>query len=958
MSRILYPRRLACAVRRVGIACLVAGAGAALSSCSDNLLTGTPEWLGSSIYEELESRGNFQTTLALINDKDLSETNYPEMLRRTGSMTLFVAPDTAWNRWLTARGVKSVNDLSKAEKKNLLKAAMVNNAYLIELLSNTPGDPPSEGACMRRTSRLDISDSIPVVNQAQFPALNPKRLDGEGNVTDYWAAVRDRQSILLYKDNSAAPMVHFLPDFMLKNDLTSEDLSKLTNGAASDVNSTNYINGQRVVEQDVTCQNGYIHVLAAVPESLDNMAEIVNTKPQFSIFSTLLDRFSYPYFLATQSVDGKEDSLFVKRYFNNGGQNHGLNKVVETDKTVSSVLSLDPGWNQYVINTSNQSATYQNDGAAFFVPSDDAMRHYLSPQGEGSAIGEKYAYDWDNVPDDVVLPFINNCLKSSFVSTSPSKFANVRNTASEDMGIKVADVDSCFMACNGVVYQLNKPFVAPEHQSVLFPAMLRADEDLSVIYKAITDTRYSDRSTVTANWTLNEYQAYVNSMASTYSFLIPTDDAFANYIDPYSIYENKPIGYKFYVDPSNSTYPVSAKAYEAEQQEDGTYRITDKAATGSTLVSLALVNNRLQDVLENIIVVHGQKGAQPFHPQQTIYVNKAGGPVQVRFEGSVVTGVAGSQAMERERYITVKEEETTDLTHSGNGVAYVINEIPATTLTSPYKVITDTLNHPEYKAFARLLVGSSFVGEEVNKHPSMDKALSILGNYNYTLYIPTSDKVEALQTAGKLPSWELFDEWDEYPTIIQEYADAHPGTYTEAQLDSIADVADSVKTLIRNTIENFVRYHIQDGSIYLGGADTTSIFETAAVDTAMSRFRRITVENNTAGYSVTDAQGHKTHVIASTASNRATRQYLFTKATRFFYSTAYAVVHLLDDVLTYADNQFLDPATMPVCNYPEESVKVQGFRSSRGSKTSIRNVMPQWKPQHDPENMTLKANLK
>ena len=201
-----------------------------LSSCQDDLLTGTPSWLGSSIYEELESRGQFTQTLALINDPDLSETNYPDLLRRTGSMTLFVADDAAWQRFLSKRGLTSVTQLPKAEKKNLLKSAMINNAYLIELLSNTAGDPPTEGACLRRTSRMDIADSIPVVVNADFPIVNPVRTESDGMQIDYWAEVRDRKSIKLYKDNTASPMVHFLPEYMKQNSITDLDLDMLTNG--------------------------------------------------------------------------------------------------------------------------------------------------------------------------------------------------------------------------------------------------------------------------------------------------------------------------------------------------------------------------------------------------------------------------------------------------------------------------------------------------------------------------------------------------------------------------------------------------------------------------------------------------------------------------------------------------------------------------------------------------------
>ncbi|HIY37511.1 MAG TPA: hypothetical protein H9972_12475, partial [Candidatus Paraprevotella stercorigallinarum] len=47
-------------------ACALLCAGGLFMSCEDSLLTGTPSWLGSSIYDELAKRGEYSTTLRLI----------------------------------------------------------------------------------------------------------------------------------------------------------------------------------------------------------------------------------------------------------------------------------------------------------------------------------------------------------------------------------------------------------------------------------------------------------------------------------------------------------------------------------------------------------------------------------------------------------------------------------------------------------------------------------------------------------------------------------------------------------------------------------------------------------------------------------------------------------------------------------------------------------------------------
>lgn len=902
---------------------LLAGA-VSFSSCSDDLLTGTPEWLGSSIYEELQSRGNYSQTLALIDDPvfrdnpEDTQTTFHKLLAKTGSMTIFVADDAAWQRYLSRRGVTSVTQLPDAEKKNLLKSAIVNNAYLIELLSNTSGNPPTEGACLRRATRIDAYDSIPFVTKAEMPAVNPYRIDNEGNQIDYWSRVRSRDGIYLFKDNNAAPMMHFLPDYMKTNTFSSEDIRVLTNGQSDDEKNTSYINGKRVIEKDVTCQNGYIHVLEDVPEPLLNMADLISKKPQFSIFYDILDRFSYPQFLVTQSIDGQEDSLFVKRFFYFTSREDQFSAIPETNRSVSTLLAYDPGYNLYMAN----GLKMEEDGAAMFVPDNDAMQAYL--HAEGAELGQKYGYDWSHIPDNVVLPFLKNCFQTSMRSTVPSKFTTTKNTASEPLGIKSEDIDSAFIACNGVVYETNKVFIAPEYQSVFYPAVLRGDEDLRTIYNAISDERYKSNA---SQWTLNEFTAYLNSMASSYSFLIPDDHAFeVTYFDPYTFstaYKGDPVAIKFYY-KAGVELPVSVDFFKAEIDEaTGKPVATDQGTriTGVT-ASLRFVNNRMHDIVDNLIIPHGLRGSQTFRKGQEIYLTKGYSPVKVQWTGDVVSGVAGSYQMEHDEYIPVDPEQIFDKTEAGNGVSYVLNSIPMTTFRSPYSVITDTISHPDFLEFARLFGGCSFLGSTVSgKRTTMDQAIDFLGNYHYTIYVPDNASIKQLIDSGKLPTWKTVDAWDELKNSLdslrqQPELNISDDLYEEiySAIGSI-DSKDSTCLLkqINDVINNFVRYHIQDGSVYIGGADSTGVYETSAMDESINRYRRLAVANQGGRITVTDGIGNTASVSSDPAhSNIVSRQYIFDTGANLgeIYTSSYVVVHQIDKALQFGDIGFL-PADFP-----------------------------------------------
>lgn len=989
MENSILKRRLTRKLGQTFAAILLLGGTVGLSSCKDELLVGMPEWLGSSIYEELEERGQFTQTLALINDPDLADSHYADLLRLTGSMTIFVADDAAWERYLSKRGLTSVSQLSKAEKKVLLKSAMINNAYLIELLDNVANGTtdPSDGVCMRRASRMELEDTIPVIKASEYPAINPYRVTDDGEQIDYWADVRQLPSIKLYKDNSVAPMMHFLPQFMSQSGITDNDLSRITNGASQSVQRS-YINGQAISVnegrwsqdegkaylQDITCQNGYIHILDEVPQVLPNMAEIINSKPQFTIFSNLLERFSYPalYNIITKE-DGTRDTFYTKRYFNSS-LNHGLSTYTPeggTEKTVlnrlgssSSSGGYDPGWNQYVLYTGDGHTSMANDAAAMFVPTNEMMQQYL--HGDGSVIGAKYDYDWDKVPDNLVIPFLDNCMQTSFRSTVPSKFASVKNTASDNIGLSESDVDSCFLACNGAVYELTSVFAAPKHQSVSFPALLFADETdenkkmtianriityAPPMYKTEGDPNSGEHE-YHAAWKLNEFDAYLSSMSSTYSFLLGIDKAFGYYVDPYSYVEKKPAAFLFYID-AKSPQPMRAEAYLLD--EDGNMTTT-RAATPT----LKTVANRLYDIIDNSIIVHGQRPSEPIHPGQYIYQNKAGGPIAVEFSGSTVTGLAGSYQVEQDKFIPVSPDLTFNMTEKGNGVTYVVNALPQSTLTAPYQLMTNTERHPEYASFARLLKEASFVepNEIMDSHPTIGNPINLFGNYHYTVYVPQNSEIDVLVEEGKLPSDEQLKAWTDFKAALDVYVSKDMQAITDeaerearqAEVDSLVNVADTCIQEMQNVIDNFLRYHFQDGSLYIGGADTTGVFETSAIDFKLNRFRRINVTVSSASgtfrVSVPGSSLTANVINDGLNSNQMSRQYLFGSGTltnaekniwtypKDIFSSSYVVTHLIDKALVYSNDQFL-PADFPLPEYPEWLTESSAESTSEGGSASI-----------------------
>ncbi len=884
--------------------------GAVTAGCQDDLLVGTPSWLGESIYDELEQRGNFTETLKLINAQD---EDYTSVLQKTGSKTLFVADDAAWQKFYesNAWGITSIDDMTEAQKKLIFKANMINSAYLVELLGNIPSESydsdPIEGSCMRRENSVDIMDSVPLVYESTFPVINPMRLDNNsGEQIDYWSRLRGKGQAYILQDDGVATMIHFMPKFMQSNNITDDDVDFLTNHEIHS-NEDAFVNGKVITEKDITCQNGYIQVLDGVALPLDNMANVLAQNPQFSIYNRMLDRFSYPSYDVDMTNEfqrqyGGDDSVYVKRYFNSHGS-HSFTARDERDggAAVSTQLPYDPGWNQYTLYSAS-GITFQYDAAAMLVPTDEAMMKYL--QGDGADLNERYAKAgpgetaWDNAPDEVVLPLLQNTMLTSLKAAIPSQFGSINNTAAEPMGVVKADIDTILWACNGVIYQTNKVYVAPEYVSVYYPCVIRANEDLYLTYTVINND-----NTVTGG---EGFYAYLNNMGSKYSFIIPTDDALQKYYDPVSYKRTSNTGsstavaYLFYV---NDAGRIAATAPLVDWDNLDSYGRGEITSSLYSTTPTAENNNSSGDVFNHFKdILNSSLGLGLFTPGQKFYSAKNGGPIVVEWSGSTVTGVAGSFQYERGYFIPVTE--IFDKSEEGNGRSYIVDMEPMmSTFTSPYAAINDSTRTAQFGSFANLLDGMDIIASSYNGYATMDYSLTSLNNYNYTIYVPTNESVDALIDKHYLPTWDDIDNLNNCITGY-EMSEEDEATLTQ-YVESMTYV-----------INNFVNYHIQDNSLYIDGEDqANTVFESACLDTATTRFVKIYVNYDREGdgvMRVTDNCGN-VRTVDPNVNNILTRQYYFNGASLTgtscteIYSSSYAVIHQINEPLLPSTDWYFNP---------------------------------------------------
>lgn len=904
-------------------------------SCSDDykLDDSNPSWLGSSIYEYLQSQGNYTNFVNLIDDLD-----YAEVLSKTGSKTLFVADDDAFNDFYQNNiwGVKSYKELTTAQKKLLLNSAMVNNAYLLEMMSSTVG--PVKGECLRRETAADVTDSVPHFTAEDLPVSY-----NEGGLEkDYWARFRQpgKGGIYMAIDNTSPMMTHFLPAQMSNKHITDEDF-RIIVGQTRESNDA-FIFDCKVIEQDITCQNGYINRLDKVLLTPQNMAEVLRTSGKTNIFSHMMERFSAPFYSSELTnryrlLYGNDvDSVFQKRYFSARSQGGALDTDQNTDpvsnpsgNAVTYGLQFDPGWNAY----NSGSGTKETDMGVIFAPSDARLYEYFfEADGGGRFLLEAYAPQYmpsvsgpadytniykciDQIPLDVIQALINNLMKDSFCNSVPSKFETIKDDAQDPMldETHLDKIEDVLLANNGAIFLMDEVLTPAKYAAVSAPAYVGTDMHIF-------------------NWAVNQssldvqtnFYAYLLAMSSRFSFFVPQDEGFW-YIDPVSFAkeagEQRALYYEW--DATKSQPKCSAYRYYYDYT-------TGEGYIGEPLTNVVVTSteymNRLRDMLETHTIVHEDntettgidETATGIECDKHYFIAKNGAPIYVENADKRDKGcmVQGGWQKERDEWCVVNrfDDKTRETNGNGNGMAYKIDAPIIPTIESVFSTLYN--NPDDFGLFYELCQTDQEVLEAIgikgsmalrpytifengNGLPCIDKTtgrqettatnVRFFNNYRYTVYVPTNEAVADAISKG-LPTWEELREILELDKEPEERTELTP----EEEEARTAKCTAMVTALI-----NFVKYHFQDNSVF---ADTPALkptdYETATLNSSTGIYCKVNVSSTGNGtLTVKDAAGNSRNIVVK--HNILTRDYILNTAKTTIDASSFAVVHGIDGVLNY-----------------------------------------------------------
>lgn len=834
------------------------------TSCSQyDLDENDPEGWGESIYNYLEVQGNYSNTLKLIDDLGLKE-----VLAKTGSKTLFVADDDAYARFYANNEwkVKKYSELSLSQKKMLLLGAMINSSYQVKDLASVEG--PVEGQSIRRFSSMSVYDTVSIVKKDDLPNMK----DGDEVHNKTWQKFKNRSEVVLMHDMSVTPLTYFVEAALSNDKITDDDYSFLFNYKVTRQGSDASVNGITMEKQNIPCSNGFIHKMSEVVVPLKNMADLIRSTPEVSQFSKLLDRFAAPFYVGDPARDqyrylynSDVDSVFQLRYFTR----HDSRPLLADDDNIKQAkdksLKFDPGWNAFYFDPiPNAQIAMEKDMALMLVPSDEALYNYWH-YGEGKVLKNQYK-EWKYVPNDVVAELINNNMVTSFVDRGvPSKFNNLLNDANDPMGVVPDSIERVMFANNGVVFITKKVYPPTSFVSVLYPAIV--NESLRIMKWAVEE---------------NQYKVYLNSLnvPEGYSFFIPTNDAFLSYIDPvsYASTPDKAIQYRFHYDSDKETVWAERYWYDmvngtvGEPVDDEEHRRFEDAG---------VMKMKLKEILDNHIVIGNVEDGNKY------YRTKGGQEIMVENVGAGANGMTVSGSLpisEGKQGVPVSYIYNQKI--QGNGKSYILN----TPIMTTRKTVIDVLSeHPEMAAFLDLLEGCSFVRERDDNHDYAGRNIGLFNTYHYTVYVPTNDAIENMYNDGTLPRWS---------------------NVADAEDDGNKELA----AVLRQKIEDFVKLHIQDNSLFIGAKpQEEASYETACTYTAKGgvKFERvystltkdgITVRNGTNPSKVGYCESHV--VKTSGLYNLQAREYILSdknyeagNAGATLYTSSTAVIHLVDKPL-------------------------------------------------------------
>jgi uncharacterized surface protein with fasciclin (FAS1) repeats len=388
-----------------------------------------PDNLAPPIYQQLQSRGNFKSLLAAID-----KAGYKKTLSGAGYWTFFAPHDSAFQVYFKENNVSGIEQLDSSTCQKIVTYCLVYNAFKKEQIADyqsNAGWVPDLAFKRRTASYTGVYNGTDTTGSS-IKVINSNR---NNNGTTYYVDA----------DNNNKYVPYFVDDFMAAKALSATDYNYFyPNTPYTGFNIVDAV----VVKKDIAAENGVIHIINKVITALPSLDEYLGSKPEYSEFRKLFDKFLVQYVI-NNSVTDKYRAI------------HGGSDDIYT-KVFNSGLAFSPNNENYLKLQDNDG---QNDTYTMFVPTNDVLLNYIN-----TVLLEHYT-SLDQMPANIIYDFVNAHLWQKAVW--PSKFNSTFNFLGEearfDPNTNIIDKK---IVSNGFFYGTNKVQEANVFSSVYGKAYL------------------------------------------------------------------------------------------------------------------------------------------------------------------------------------------------------------------------------------------------------------------------------------------------------------------------------------------------------------------------------------------------------------------------------------------------------------------------------------------------------
>ena len=511
----------------------------------DPLEYARPDNLAGTIYQQLESMGNFTYYL-----QALDQTDYKEPLVKGGSWTVFAPTDEAFEAYMAAEGISTIESISPEKILDIVEYSIVIDAWNTTTLTYFPSRFYL-GQSFRRRTQYQIPNREVDIDTLQH-IMNWDDLDPGKYIVDASLGRFKTTNYFLdsYLENYGVEITDY--DFMFTGETFSSGDMKVF--------------GAHVTEQNIVAENGIIYAVDKVFEPKRNMYDNL-TSPEYgdkySMFRRILERFSTLRLMGDEVNDdtGELETIYQLR-FSTG---------IEND-----FLPFNPFDENYATNIDGTLA----QAWGLLVPTNDALQSYL----DGDSILGEFYNSYDDMPLDVLVKFVSPFFFNDYYNICPSSFGQSYDTSLGLVDFKEEDIVDKKFCSNGFFVGVNNVYTNNSFGTIMGPLLL--DSNYSIMLQAVQDLRIDTA---------------LQSNAVRFSILGVRNDQFVDIADPNSA--TRRITVRTDLDSYDPT-DVSVIYMDVEGDPDSNNNRTypDPDATSPSAADVAYVRSTIADIVLNQII--------------------------------------------------------------------------------------------------------------------------------------------------------------------------------------------------------------------------------------------------------------------------------------------------------------------------------------------------------------------